>query len=310
MVANPLHLPELLSQILQWLEDDPAALQSACRVNPTWFEEATKVLWRNAPYGVFSKFDIDPSRRQIYANKFLTVSFKACDKKVKTILQRLRFPQLKHLIPNSYSERDNHKIKVRFHIEKYFQPTLETLRIGYEDLPEVLKDHTSFKLPKLHELRLDHISTSVDVSRFLEFLQNLPSLKSLVLGDKVDHFVTDQTLRYLVNRQNLVKLEIIEHLFTRSVIEDAVTLASVPFKNLQCLEMRINSDSTSALVRAISNGLMKELKLWIEGHGSSVLDHVSSIKQLQSLEVWYCADNLTIPREEVCLILNSSGLGC
>ena len=310
MVANPLHLPELLSQVLQWLEDDPAVLQSACRVNSTWFEEATKVLWRNAPYGVFSKFDIDPSRRQIYANKLLRVEFWAHEKKVYNVLQNLTYPRLKHLILRSYSSTCSHEVKGDFRFERHFQPTLEKLWIRSGDLPEVLLDHTSSKLPRLHELSLDRISTSVDVSHFLEFLQNLPSLNSLILGDEVDHLVTDQTLRYLANRQNLVKLEIVEHLFTRSAIENAITLASDPFKNLQCLEMRINSDSTLALVRAISNGLMKDLTLWIEGYGSSVLDHISSIKQLQSLEVWYCGDVMIIPHEEVCLILNSNYLGC
>ncbi|MCJ1239079.1 hypothetical protein MMC14_007072 [Varicellaria rhodocarpa] len=73
MAANSLHLPELLTQVLQWLEDDPVALQSACRINSTWFEEATNVSWRNVPMQIL--LDIDPSRRQIYANKLWPVEF-------------------------------------------------------------------------------------------------------------------------------------------------------------------------------------------------------------------------------------------
>ena len=252
--------------------------------------------------------DIDSSRRQIYANRIYSISY-LYDDVTNSVLRSLTFPRLKHLVLGSYPLNDDYGIGGNCYVDRHFQPTLEKLWIESGDLPEVLLDRTTFKLPRLREISMSNISEGVDATDFLKFLDNFPSLNSMIFKLGMDHVITDQALEYFVNRQNLVRLNLIDGFFTRASIENAIVLASPPFQSIQYLEMNVDSASVSYLARAISNRPMIDLSLYIMDGEGSILDHVSSIKQLQSLEIFYCVDR-EISAKEVYLISKSSYLGC
>ena len=303
MASHPLLLPEILAQIFEWLADDRVSLMRACRVNATWFDEATNVLWREASLWAF--LDMDPSRSQIYASKVYSLdhSYKSWipsfDYLTLEILETMTFPQLKNLNLRSYPVEDLDEPGKVVHVDHHFQSTLETLCIGAGKLPDFLLDHTSIKLPRLREFSMNFISKSIDASSFLKFLQNLPSVDTMIFAEGMNRVITDQAFIYFANRQNLERLELNNTFFTRAVIENAITSTSRPFEKLQCLVLRINSGSVPSLVRAISNGPIKDLKLYIMDDEGSILDHISSIRQLQRFKIYYCKDRV-ISRKEVC----------
>ena len=242
MVSNPLCITEILSQILQWLEDDPTSLKVACQVNSLWFEEATNVLWRDVPH-YEALDDIAPSRRQIYANKLRLVRFRVYADYVNDILHSLKYPRLKYLRIQS----DPSRLEGRYNVDQYFQPALEKLWIEFGDIPEALLNRTAFQVPRLREIRMNCRSESVNSSRFLRLLHELPSVTSMYFEEEMEHLMTDQALTYFVNRENLESLKL-SAFFTRASIENAISLALHPSKNIQCLAIGINSDSIPPLV--------------------------------------------------------------
>ena len=287
-----LHLPEILLQIFDHLEEDTTSLRKACLVNSTWFEEATNVLWRSAP--VTALMNIEPSRRQIYASKFYELSFFSDEGgQCHNHLRNLKFPRLKCLFLDSFHPDDGNRV----YIDQYFQPSLEEVALYGGSYTESILNYSSFELPRLRKILIDHLPSNVDDSRFLKFLQSIPTLESMVFMFGMDHVITGQVFQYLVSQQNLLVLRL-NRVFERTTIEEAIELAPSPFKALQTFRMRIESDSISSLAKVLSHGSIKTLLLDIDDDKGSILDYVSSLRQLQILEVIYHKSR-EIPRKEM-----------
>ncbi|MCJ1240988.1 hypothetical protein MMC14_008992 [Varicellaria rhodocarpa] len=292
-----LRLPEILLQIFEQLEEDTTSLRKACLVNSTWFEEATNVLWRDAP--VTALMNIEPSRRQIYAGKFYSLSFYSDEGgQFHNHLRNLKFPRLKHLSADSFRPDDGNGNRV--HVDQYFQPSLEEVALYGGSLTECILNYTSSELPRLRHILIDSLPSNVDDTRFLNFLQSIPSLDSMSFMFGMDHVITDQVFKYLVSRQNLTDLRL-HRVFKRATIEEALELALSPFIALQYFQMRIESDSISSLAELLSRGSIKILRLDIEDDKGSILDYVSSLTQLQSLQVTYHKSR-EIPQKEMMTI--------
>ena len=288
-------LPELLSPIFECLEHDRPSLRNASLVNLTWFEEAINVLWRHAP--VTALMNVESTRRQIYASKLRSLSLSSDNNdRLHSNLRTLTFPRLRRLSATAFNSGDGSKV----YIDQYFPASLEAIFLDQGNLGEYLLDYTSSELPRLRYIVIHSLPSRVDASRFLSFLQNHPSLNSMIFTDGMEHVITDQTLKYLIGRKSIIELKL-SRLFRRAAIEKAIAVALPPFQNLYTLEMRIESNSISPLVSALSNGPIRRLSLHIEDDEEFILDHISSLTQLLSLIVTYHRSR-EIPRNEMITI--------
>ena len=220
---------------------------------------------------------------QIYADKVYSLAISDFNgSEHHNSLQNVVFPRLKSLVAFMFYALNEDKV----YVDQYLQPSLEEIYLRSDSIVERLLDRTSTELPSLRKIRIGSLPSNVDASRFLTFLRNFPSLSSIEFECRTDDIITDEGLQYLMSQQNLLELKL-DLYFRQEMIENAIALSSPPFKNLRALKIRVKSDSVLSLTRAISNGLINDLFLEIQGHTGSILKHISSVMQLQSLRVRY-----------------------
>ena len=281
MSSNPVQLPEILLQILGYLQHDKSksSLRKASQVNLLWFEVATEILWRNIP-PVTALINVEPSRRQIYADKVDSLLLFGSEN--HNSLQNVVFPRLRSLFAYmSYALNEN-----ELRVDQYFQPTLVEICLHSDIIAELLLDRTSSELPSLRKIEIGSLPSNVDASRFLAFLRNFSSLTSIEFNYETGDIITDEGLQYLMSQENLLHLKLGRY-YRPETIENAIALSSPPFKNLRALNIRVESKPVLSLIQATSSGLINDLTVYVQDHTGSILDHISSVMQLQSLRVIY-----------------------
>ncbi|MCJ1473736.1 hypothetical protein MMC13_002387 [Lambiella insularis] len=295
-----LRLPELLLEILEHLERDNASLRSASLVNRTWFEQASSVLWRHAYIGNLA--NVEPSRCQFYANKLFYYHFSIinCPFLCRDDLRSLRFPRLKRY----YGHADD--ITVPTHqqaecVSQCLEPGLEELSLFSGGLADAIWDRLASCCPRLRSLHLNDAATNQSADRFLVVLRECRHLVCLKIAGNTNTMVSDDTLRYLVSRQNLECLEL-GRLIQRSALEKVIDSTAPPlFAKLKRLSMRLESRAVQHVTNLLTSvETFRGLHLFIVDDQTSipVLRHIASIKQLRSLEVRY-THSQTLPREEI-----------
>ena len=281
MSSNPVQLPEILLQILGYLQHDKfkSSLRKASQVNLLWFEVATEILWRNIP-PVTALINVEPSRRHIYADKVDSLLLFGSEN--HNSLQNVVFPRLRSLFAYmSYALNEN-----ELRVDQYFQPTLVEICLHSDIIAELLLDRTSSELPSLRKIEIGSLPSNVDASRFLAFLRNFSSLTSIEFNYETGDIITDEGLQYLMSQENLLHLKLGRY-YRPETIENAIALSSPPFKNLRALNIRVESKSVLSLIQATSSGLINDLTVYVQDHTGSILNHISSVMQLQSLRVIY-----------------------
>ena len=139
-----LNLPEIVGEILFWLDKGPIYLMDCALVNKTWFHEAIRILWSdlevhgiNLEEGVMG---ISPDRRQMYANLVKIASFAAYRQETESVfrpaLESVVFPQLH----TSYLVLGLHDLGTDkcIRIPAVNMPSLQTLYVKYVAGPRYL----------------------------------------------------------------------------------------------------------------------------------------------------------------------------
>ncbi|MCJ1476618.1 hypothetical protein MMC13_005285 [Lambiella insularis] len=303
-------LPEVLENILESLEWDKKSLLNACLVNCTWFEEGTSILWREAPASALLK--LPSNRRQIYASKMAKLAVKDITwpvrKKItpkdKKAILALRFPRLKDLEfgLDSLGSNSFHASADRLtrHLLQY---RIKRLQITDTVFQKELLNSIFLTCPRLAELVLHSVEIEgLNPLILLKFLQKYTSLTSIMFGQgSIEHSVNHTVLAHLMERSTLKTLLITRLYGEKSITQAMASTSGLRFENIDKLKLQIRSIAVPLLLPALGN--VKSLTLRVFSTACPVLNHLSTLRQLEELDVQY-ASRTEIPVEEVKTLRN------
>ncbi|THW80076.1 hypothetical protein D6D17_09897, partial [Aureobasidium pullulans] len=250
--------PELLSKIIGRLPYG-SSLCSAARVNSTWFDLATNVVWGSAhQISVIPSpkrlADVKRARRQLYASKLRYLDFSDnMDCTIHSLFHGLRFPRMTDLVLTEDGQSEGTYCPVA----QYLQPNLKRLEFQdwSDELTTTLLDDVAEKCPHLQRVDLRSSGHSIRPTDLVEFFFKLPALR--IKGDDAFQHV-------------------IEH-------------NPNPFAGLKFAHLRMRSPAIPFMVQAFHT--IVTLTLTLEDSGAHALNHVSKMKSLNALNIQYRQDN-------------------
>ena len=146
-----LALPEILSEILVWIEDKwngPRWVLNCALVNKTWFHEAIRILWGSTEIASGIRLDeimitIRPDRRQMYADLVREATVRTYNQETEAVVQpaleNLVFPKLHTLYLDLVFRGWNTEESIR--APALNMPNLQTLHIDRWRAPISLYPH-------------------------------------------------------------------------------------------------------------------------------------------------------------------------
>jgi hypothetical protein len=207
-----LKIPEILCEILDHLESDPATLFTACLVNKAWTEPCLDLLWRNNHRdGMKCLQSLPDYRHQSYADKIRSLSMEVGSTQYRHSIETLKFPRLRELgiwLTENIWSFDHHLLPTlgvfRLHgitsqAENYLRqlpeccPNLRELCVSYSDVNRLefhrLEDYLK-KFSKLHTVDLQGMSDSAMTVEVFVHLASLPlcelRIKKLITSEMID----------------------------------------------------------------------------------------------------------------------------
>ncbi|CAD0054935.1 hypothetical protein D6D19_08708 [Aureobasidium pullulans] len=283
--------PELLSKIIGRLPYG-SSLCSAARVNSTWFDLATNVVWGSAhQISVIPSpkrlADVKRARRQLYASKLRYLDFSDnMDCTIHSLFHGLRFPRMTDLVLTEDGQSEGTYCPVA----QYLQPNLKRLEFQdwSDELTTTLLDDVAEKCPHLQRVDLRSSGHSIRPTDLVEFFFKLPALRYVGL-DISRRLLTKDVLLQLSRIQSLVTLELSSSIKGDDAFQHVIEHNPNPFAGLKFAHLRMRSPAIPFMVQAFHT--IVTLTLTLEDSGAHALNHVSKMKSLNALNIQYRQDN-------------------
>ncbi|THZ58374.1 hypothetical protein D6C85_10258 [Aureobasidium pullulans] len=299
--AQVLTSPELLSEIIGHLLHG-SSLCSAARVNSTWFDLATNVIWSLArrPKRLAG---VKRNRRQLYASRIRYLNFshnKDCT--AHSLFYGLEFPRLKHLVLTANGQSEG----IYCPVAQYLQPNLKRLEIQdwSDEFTTTLLDDVAQKCPHLEHVTFRSIGQRIRPTDLVEFFSKLPGLQYVGLTISRS-LLTKDVLLQLSRVQSLVTLKLSSSIKGDDAFQHVIEHNPDPFPRLQFAHLHMRSPAIPSMVQALRN--IVTLTLTIEDSGAHALNHVSKMKSLNALNIQYQRNN-TIDIESLMSLRSLSQL--
>ncbi len=232
--SKALGLPEIVAAILEYLVD-AQDLFSALQVNTLWSDEATTILWREEPpMETVSRIN-DVERLQYYADKITSLAFdygnsgwnSVIPEEARQKLRSLRFPRLTRIHAEKLGSEDEHSLL------HYLQPKLQALKCS-DAWP--ISDRFLMQIeglcPALRSFSLSSFLGTTQTCDLVRFLNSMPSLTSIHLGQDLENIISDQLHVHLASRPNLLVLEIFSKTFTGRESQKISAAVADPYPKL------------------------------------------------------------------------------
>ncbi|THV94182.1 hypothetical protein D6D25_09349, partial [Aureobasidium pullulans] len=278
--------PELLSEIIGHLSHG-SSLCFAARVNSTWFDLATNVIWGSHSLRVKKLADVQRDRRQLYASRIRYLNFSHnTDCTVHSLFYGLEFSRVKHLVLTEDGQLEGMYCPVA----QYLQPNLKRLEVQdwADEFTTTLLDDVAEKCPHLEHVTFRSIGQRIRPTDLVEFFSKLPALQ--YVGLTISHrLLTKDVLLRLSRIQSLVTLELSSSIKGDAAFQHVIEHNSNPFPRLQFAHLYMRSPAIPFMVQALRN--IVTLTLTIEDSGAHALNHVSKMKSLNALNIQYRQDN-------------------
>lgn len=267
--SEALCIPEILSDVLKLLrQDKKKALRTLASVNRIWFQEATRLLWREASSKAL--ISVEESRRNIYAPKIrkLTVHHASCHVQ----LRHCNFTSLRVLCFNLGAKGVKHDV-----YSQYLRPTLEEvffMALPPDEVLHGLNQHC----PRLCVFA-QGLQAHTDRSDLADFLTTNQSLQSVKLvSESEDNSVTLlQALSKMPYLEDLsVKGQIPESVLRQLLESSAETLDLPRFNTLSKVEITVGVPALSLLRPTFSamTSLTLDILIEKESHELDALAHL------------------------------------
>ena len=146
--------------------------------------------------------------------------------------------------------------------------------------------------PALEEITFDDPIETYDKDRYLEFLNNCKSLGSICLGRGWTELLTSELFAGLASHEILYRLDI-RPLVEDYTVQEALSMTSNPFCNLQNLHLRLESQSVARLASVATS--LSILFLIIEDSEHDTLAGLGPLSNMSHLEVTYLDDTELSP---------------
>ena len=194
-----------MAAILGQLDDD-RDLYAALQVNRMWANEAITLLWRvKPPIWAFAQVE-GAERLQYYANKISVVDLSDISDdqeghwtRCKT--QGLLFPCLSEIFID-LNNCDCEDVLLR-----YLQPGLQKLSLRGWLIPDDFLTRVEEQCPALRSFSLHSLKDAMTAEHLLRFLNGMPSLVEIVLGNYVGDPMCEKLSIHLASRPNLVRFK-------------------------------------------------------------------------------------------------------
>jgi len=286
--------PELLLVVMRQVDHGERysaaqkSLRNAILVNHEWAEAGTDILWKSPTATALAA--VSPDRRQYYANKISDLCFEDVEEGVHhATFKDLSFPRLKTV----YVERVKLKKHEKLHLTQYMQPQLKTFYFMGGGLCENALTTLASNCPALEELTLDDSIDASNHVRHLKFLKDCKSLEVICLGYGWSELITSELFAGLVGHERLEKLDI-RPLVEDYTIQEALSMTSNPFCNLQNLHLRLESQSVARI--ALIAPSLAILFLIIEDSEHDALASLEPLSNMIHLELTFLDDTELSPQ--------------
>lgn len=272
-----LHLPEIVSAVLQSEPSSPDFLFSCLRVNSLFFQEACRILWEwcgdtliGTPAGnprpeVSNLAQIVQSnveRAQIYANCIRKLSFgmdgedcEGNEAQWHSELMQLRYPMLEE-VAFLHAHDGGRYLNTESAMMHYMEPNLREFAMeeGNSDLSNTMLDRLCERCPSLHYLSLNTAGHSnITPGGLTRYLENPTKLQSLEILAGFEDIWSSQALQAISTYQRLEVLVLPK--LEDSWVQDLMALASTSslFPMLGYLRTELTSYAAANLLRVMPN---------------------------------------------------------
>jgi hypothetical protein len=295
--SEALCIPEILSDVFKCLKQDKKALRTLASVNRTWFQEATRLLWREASSKAL--ISVEESRRNIYAPKIRKLTVHHASSHAQ--LHHCNFTSLRALCFDIGAEDVKQE-----EYSQYLRPTLEEvffMALPPDDLLHGLNQHC----PRLRVF-VQGLHAHTDRSDLADFLTKNQSLQIVKLvseseGDSSTLFQALSKMPYLEDLS--LKGQISESVLRQLLESSAETLDLPRFNTLSKVEITVGVPALSLLRPTF--GAMTSLTLDIliekESHELDALAHLP----LESLQL-HIAAGVRFSSQELLFLHNAKNL--
>lgn len=295
--SKALCIPEILSNVLKFLRQDKKTLRPLASVNKIWFQEATRLLWKEATSKAL--ISVEESRRNIYASKIrkLTVHYASCHAQ----LRHCNFTSLRVLCFNLGAKDVKQEV-----YSQYLRPTLEEvffMALLPDDLLHGLNQHC----PRLRVF-VQGLQAHTDWSDLADFLTKNQSLQSVKLvseseGDSVTLFQALSKMPYLEDLS--LKGQISESVLRQLLESSAETLDRPRFNTVSKVEITVGAPALSLLRPTFSamTSLTLDILIEKESHELDALAHLP----LESLQL-HIAAGVRLSSQELLFLHNAKNL--
>jgi len=296
-VLEALCIPEILSNVFKFLRQDKKTLRSPAAVNRIWFQEATRLLWREASSKAL--ISVEESRRDIYASKIrkLMIHHASCH----TQLRLCNFTSLRALCFDLGAEDVKQE-----EYSQYLRPTLEEIffmALPPEDLLYGLNQHC----PRLRVF-VQGLQAHTDRSDLADFLTKNQSLQivKLVPESEADFVTLFQALSKMPYLEDLsVKGQIPESILRQLLESSAETPDRPRFNTASKVEITVGLPALSLLRPTFSamRSLTLDILIEKESHELDALAHLP----LESLQL-HIAAGIQFSSQELLFLHNAENL--
>ncbi|KAI1979259.1 hypothetical protein LOZ53_006340 [Ophidiomyces ophidiicola] len=277
--SSVIKIPELLLNILKYLEGDTKSLLSALLVNRTWFECGVTIAWKNATLASLAA--ASEENRPIYASSIRHIG---CNTSFQASLQAkvkdLEFTNLRSFSIETYRLLQDEDL----YLEQYIRPTLESIHLYGSGLGSKFFTAVQLRCRRLRELTLDSPGHELTSEHFLEFLRGCSALSQLSLLYGIENIVSDDVVVHLASRDNLRTLSLGPVIDAR-LMERIVVDVSNPFQHTTDLRLSLTSTALHLITPHLSS--LTVLELTVKDNEHSALEHVTSLLNLQRLTINY-----------------------
>lgn len=310
--AQVLNSPELLSLILQCFQqqtDDErfyencltrSTLAKAARVNPMWFELATRELWsyeREEGPSLKDLLKIQRTRRQLYASRIISMDVPRESQHTRRIAA-LEFPRLKNLSASCVGTRDGPSATT---VKQRLCATVESVSLcswadGFDkDLLRTLNS----RCPQLRSITLENINTAesdLSPKDLNDFFGKL-SLES-VITDIQPPLMNGNLLLTFGRMENLKMLFITTELSMEQIPTGLLVEDYTFFPNLDSADLILDREAVELAFLAFRTA--SSINFCIECEPDEKMPMFTHLKQMKNLKELV----IELAGEETCLHAN------
>lgn len=268
---------ELVSLIVEYLRGDRSSLRSVLLVSKTWAAQAIPILWET-PQPTDLAAIHDRGRQQFYARYVRELRVNGPEGKYHDDFRTLGFPRLRSVVIDAQHEEA--------WIGQYIQPALERiscyapLPAGNEDVLQLLEK----RCPRLANVVIGCALRGLNSGTLCGFVDRCKSLRYLGVVDGSTQHIDERVLFSLASRDDLEGLEA-EAFLAHDMFVSLFQQIDRPFKDIQQLQVQIESRTVPLLVPAVTN--LRLLSLSLTDCDMNPWPHLTPLTNLQDLTILY-----------------------